>query len=258
MPISVTCSECETTYRVSDDAAGKAIKCKKCGARIAVPAGGGDDEDKPAKTRAGSTADAGEEGGGEPRPKKKGGSSKVIIIIAAIAVVFCCLCVPGGGGFGVYWFVIKPVKEAAAKDFKDVFKDAFKDAFKDVAKDMPKKGGGPAPTGPTLLERKETLTQKDPLNHAQKPAKTYKVKLEAGKEYVIDMKAVNKFDGSDPYLFLLDPQGKEVAKDDDSGGFPDAQIRYRPTMSGEFTVQASCFGGIPPPGLAFHLTVKQQ
>jgi hypothetical protein len=141
---------------------------------------------------------------------------------------------------------------------KDVFKDAFKDAFKDVAKDMPKKGGGPPPAGPTLLERKDTLTQKDPLNHTQKPAKSYTIKLEAGKEYVIDMKAVNKFDGSDPYLFLLDPKGKEVAKDDDSGGFPDAQIRYTPRMSGEFTVQASCFAGIPPQGLAFDLTVRQQ
>lgn len=33
MPISVTCPECEATYRVPDEAAGKAIKCKKCGAR---------------------------------------------------------------------------------------------------------------------------------------------------------------------------------------------------------------------------------
>jgi predicted Zn finger-like uncharacterized protein len=39
MPISVSCRECEASYRVPDDAAGKAIKCRKCGARIAVPLG---------------------------------------------------------------------------------------------------------------------------------------------------------------------------------------------------------------------------
>lgn len=37
MPISVTCEECNKTYRVKDELAGKRIKCKECGAPISIP-----------------------------------------------------------------------------------------------------------------------------------------------------------------------------------------------------------------------------
>jgi uncharacterized RDD family membrane protein YckC len=41
MPIKVRCKECSTVLNVSDKAAGRAVKCKKCGARVSVPAAGG-------------------------------------------------------------------------------------------------------------------------------------------------------------------------------------------------------------------------
>jgi uncharacterized RDD family membrane protein YckC len=45
MPIKVRCKECSTVLTVSDKAAGRAIKCKECGAPVRVPSG------KPAKQR---------------------------------------------------------------------------------------------------------------------------------------------------------------------------------------------------------------
>ena len=41
MPIKVRCKECSTVLNVSDKAAGRAVKCKQCGARVSVPAAGG-------------------------------------------------------------------------------------------------------------------------------------------------------------------------------------------------------------------------
>lgn len=42
MPISVQCGDCDAKYRVKDDAAGKQLKCKACGATIPIPAADGD------------------------------------------------------------------------------------------------------------------------------------------------------------------------------------------------------------------------
>ena len=41
MPIKVRCKECSAVFAVSDKAAGRAVKCKNCDARVAVPAAGG-------------------------------------------------------------------------------------------------------------------------------------------------------------------------------------------------------------------------
>ena len=38
MPIDIKCSSCSTPYRVPDEMAGRAAKCKKCGVRIEIPA----------------------------------------------------------------------------------------------------------------------------------------------------------------------------------------------------------------------------
>jgi hypothetical protein len=243
MPISVTCSECNSTYRVADEAAGKAIKCKKCGARVPVPAAG---EEESAKAR-----DGDDEGGGETKPKKKAGSGKLLLIIGGVVVFLGCCCIlPGGtGGLGWYlgWF------SGGAGDTKGAGKE------KAVV------GGG----GKVMLEKKETLAEKDPPKANGKPAKEYKVKLEQGKNYVIDLKADKKVDFKkldfnnpphDPYLRLLDAGGKEVARNDDfePGVSLDSQIRYTPTQTGEYTIQATVLGLVPPGGMPFSLTVKEQ
>lgn len=59
MPISVQCQECETVHKVPEKAAGKAIKCRQCGARVRVPGGSGK-QDRPQRRRrpAAAAADA--------------------------------------------------------------------------------------------------------------------------------------------------------------------------------------------------------
>jgi predicted Zn finger-like uncharacterized protein len=255
MPISVKCPECDAPYKVPDEAAGKAIKCKKCGAKVSIPSAeadeGGDDF-------AGVGAGAAN-GGGESKEKKKSSTGKILTIVGAVLAVSCCVCGGGGGTLG-YFYVYVPTRDAAKKVVADVKKaqEEFdknfgKDFNKNFGKDM---GKGVVASGPTILEKKETLTDKDPKVANGKPAKTYKVKLEMGKEYIIDMKATTPGFGQDPYLFLLDPGNKQVAFDDDGGGNLDAQIRYTPTVTGEFTVQATCLGGVLGGGLPFSLTVK--
>jgi predicted Zn finger-like uncharacterized protein len=236
MAMSVKCPECDASYKVTDEAAGKAIKCKKCGAKVPVPAADDEDDD---------FSNLGDKGDGDAKEKKKG--SKTLLIVGIVAAVLtCCLCLPGGGGFGVYFFVIKPAAEAAKK-LADEAAKKLADAEKERNKFDKDEGGA------TIFTKNDTLTSKDPRVAEGKPAKTYKVKLEGGKGYIIDMKASSKDVGHDPILILLDPQNKKVASD---GGGGDAQIRYTPPATGEYTVQATCIVFVPPKGLPFSLTVK--
>jgi hypothetical protein len=133
MPIAVTCPACACGYRVPDTAAGRAIKCKKCGARVPVAA----------ETN-GSPAVA--EGAPSPPKKKQGGAAKILLIVGGILAASCLLCT-GVGAVGSWWFfnrttttvINDPFKDApkgaiVIKDGKDALKDAFKDAFKDFSK----------------------------------------------------------------------------------------------------------------------------
>ena len=69
--------------------------------------------------------------------------------------------------------------------------------------------------------------------------KTYTYKMTEGKTYQIDMKSKD----IDSYLRLEDPQGTQVAFDDDGGGFPDARIVYKAPKGGDYTVICTTFGG---------------
>jgi pentatricopeptide repeat protein len=69
-------------------------------------------------------------------------------------------------------------------------------------------------------------------------SKTYSIQLAAGKTYQIDMK---KISGLDPYLFLEDDMGKQLAFDDDSGGFPDARIVFACTRDGTYRIIATTY-----------------
>lgn len=50
MPIKVRCQDCETVLKLSDKAAGRAVKCKSCGAKVQVP-GDRTDGEQPARPR---------------------------------------------------------------------------------------------------------------------------------------------------------------------------------------------------------------
>lgn len=58
------------------------------------------------------------------------------------------------------------------------------------------------------------------------------VKMQAGKTYTIDLIS----DDFDAFLRLLNPDGKQVAFDDDSGGDLNARIVYRCEQAGEFRI----------------------
>jgi len=67
--------------------------------------------------------------------------------------------------------------------------------------------------------------------------KSYDYKMVEGKEYQFDMKSKNV----DSYLRLENPEGNQVAFDDDGGGYPDARIIYRAPKTGDYTIVCTTF-----------------
>ncbi len=88
-------------------------------------------------------------------------------------------------------------------------------------------------------------------SRTQSFCKTYTFKMTEGKSYQLDMKSKDL----DSYLRLEDPQGNQVAADDDSGGFPDARIVYRAPKTGDYTIICTTF--VPNTTGKFTLIVKQ-
>jgi hypothetical protein len=62
--------------------------------------------------------------------------------------------------------------------------------------------------------------------------------MEKGKTYQIDM--VSK--AFDSYLFLESPQGRQLAANDDGGGYPNARIVHTATESGKHRIITTYFG----------------
>lgn len=69
---------------------------------------------------------------------------------------------------------------------------------------------------------------------------TYKVKLEEGKTYVIDMLSPDQ-QALDPYLYLKDAAGKLLDEDDDGGGELQSRITFECKKSGTYLIIASSF-----------------
>jgi len=72
---------------------------------------------------------------------------------------------------------------------------------------------------------------------------TYRVELEAGVRYQIDVSGVGDHPLTDAFVTLLDANGERVTSDDDSGDGRDARLRFTPETSGTFHIQASGLGG---------------
>jgi hypothetical protein len=100
------------------------------------------------------------------------------------------------------------------------------------SKDPPGKG-----QSGLVLNEAGQLGPSSPLDPERKtPCKVYTVAMKAGKTYQIDHMS-KQFDA---YLRLVGPDGKKVAKDDDSGGDLNARIRYQCTRAGEYRIYATC------------------
>jgi thiol-disulfide isomerase/thioredoxin len=91
-----------------------------------------------------------------------------------------------------------------------------------------------------ILNKEDKLTEEDPKDRVVRSsyAKSYTVKFEAGKAYRIDMTSREV----DSFLRLEDPNGKQVATDDDGGGYPNARIVHKATQGGEYKIIATTFG----------------
>jgi hypothetical protein len=83
-----------------------------------------------------------------------------------------------------------------------------------------------------------------------KPHKVHEVKMAAGKSYQIDLVSGN----FDSFLRLEDEDGKQLAQDDDGGGFPNARIMFKAPKDGMYRIIATTFDGKTG---AYTLTVKK-
>jgi hypothetical protein len=72
---------------------------------------------------------------------------------------------------------------------------------------------------------------------------SYRVELEAGVRYVIDVRGQGDHPLADPYLAILDAEFERVTSDDDGGDGLDARVRFTPESSGTYYIQASGLGG---------------
>lgn len=93
-------------------------------------------------------------------------------------------------------------------------------------------GGTPTPSAGTPIAPGDVLT--DELTDTE-PAVLYTFEGQAGQTVTITMES----DVFDSYLVLLGADGNPVAEDDDSAGDLNAQIRYRLTEDGTYTIIAT-------------------
>jgi predicted Zn finger-like uncharacterized protein len=86
MLIKVTCPHCDAVNKVSDDKAGKKVRCKECDKPINVPA---NDADKKPTVKSAKT--------------KKGGAPVLLIVLGVGALLLLLLCIGGSvGGYFVF------------------------------------------------------------------------------------------------------------------------------------------------------------
>src|SRR5262245_8638945 len=92
-----------------------------------------------------------------------------------------------------------------------------------------------------ILTKTDQLTADDPKDKVRTDShhKVHSVKLASGKFYQIDMTSRD----FDTYLRLEDPEGNEVATDDDGGEGLNARIVYGAKNAGDHKVIATSFAG---------------
>jgi len=97
----------------------------------------------------------------------------------------------------------------------------------------------PAPTAAKAAQHAGQLQLTDPADPVrQLPAKLYTVELKAGKTYVIDLMSAQ----FDCFLRLENPDGKQLAADDDGGEGLNSRIRFQCTADGRYRIYASALG----------------
>lgn len=72
---------------------------------------------------------------------------------------------------------------------------------------------------------------------------SYRVELEAGARYLIEINGEGEAPLTDPFLSVLNSSGEPVTSDDDSGDGLDARLRFAPETTDSYLLQASGLGG---------------
>jgi hypothetical protein len=113
-----------------------------------------------------------------------------------------------------------------------------------------------ADTGRLVLEKNGELRLTDPPDTELKksPCQVHEIELAASKRYAIalDRAAAAKFD---PFLRLEDAAGKELARDDDSGGDLNAFLVYIPAQTARYRIIVTSFDGTAG---GYALTVRER
>ncbi|MFO0969371.1 MAG: tetratricopeptide repeat protein [Gemmataceae bacterium] len=100
--------------------------------------------------------------------------------------------------------------------------------------------GDKAPDKPRRIEGE--LKADDPRDPVTKnPRQVHSVKLRGGRLYVITLDAVDK--DLDPFLRVEDAAGKELGRDDDSGGDLNARLLFLAPKDGEYKLIATAYKG---------------
>ena len=86
-----------------------------------------------------------------------------------------------------------------------------------------------------------TLAADDPKDKVvtRSPHKVHEFKMKAGSTYMIDLKS-REFDS---FLRLEDSSGKQLAMDDDSGGFPNARIVHKSAKDDNYRIIVTSYDG---------------
>lgn len=90
-----------------------------------------------------------------------------------------------------------------------------------------------------VVQIADELTAASPRDAVRKdsPCRVFTPTLTAGRTYLIDMMS----DDVDPYLRLEDHTGKQLAADDDGGGFPNARLVFECRRTGTYRIVATTF-----------------
>lgn len=116
--------------------------------------------------------------------------------------------------------------------------------------------------GKKILDVKDKLSKDDatipcPEDDKKKSFhKVYNVNLKTGRAYTIDLVSNDKSGKQlDTFLRLESSEGKDLAHDDDGGGFPHSRLVYRPTKDADYKIVATSFSANQTGG--FTLTVRE-
>ncbi|MEZ5994252.1 MAG: PPC domain-containing protein [Hyphomonadaceae bacterium] len=72
---------------------------------------------------------------------------------------------------------------------------------------------------------------------------SYRVTLEAGASYEINVRGAGEHPLADPFVALVNDENTRLTSDDDSGPGLDARVRYRADATGDIVIQVSGLGG---------------